>query len=73
MPIESAARTTRPRPRNTAATTTGHAAHGPTEDQIRRRAYEIYQARGNRPGSPEADWRQAEQELRSRQTLLGKS
>lgn len=44
----------------------------PTEEQIRRRAYELYVARGAQPGSAEADWRQAEQELRARMTLFGK-
>jgi hypothetical protein len=40
--------------------------HGyrPTEDQIRRRAYEIYLARGSRPGSELQDWLTAEAELR---------
>ena len=46
---------------------------GPTEDQIRQRAYEIYVARGAVAGCPDADWRQAEQELRGRFTLLGRS
>jgi hypothetical protein len=45
----------------------------PTYDQIRRRAYELYVARKGAPGNPDADWRQAEQELRGRLTLLGKS
>lgn len=44
----------------------------PTEEQIRRRAYELFLARGAQPGSAEADWRQAEQELRARATLFGK-
>lgn len=34
------------------------------EDQIRDRAYEIYRA-GRNPSNPDADWLQAEQELRS--------
>ncbi len=46
-------------------------AEGPTVEQIRLRAYEIYVARGAMPGDPEADWRQAEQELHGRMTLLG--
>ncbi len=45
----------------------------PTEDQIRRRAYEIFVARGCRVGSPESDWRQAELELRARIALLGEA
>ena len=36
-----------------------------THEQIRARAYEIYMARGGRPGSPEQDWAQAETELRN--------
>lgn len=35
-----------------------------THEQIARRAYEIFQARGGQPGSPEQDWQQAERELR---------
>jgi hypothetical protein len=34
-------------------------------DQIRRRAYEIYQARGDSPGTAEGDWLQAERELKN--------
>ncbi len=45
---------------------------GPTEEQIRRRAYEIYLSRGETPGNPEWDWQQAELELRARLALLGK-
>jgi len=37
---------------------------GPTLEQIRRRAYEIFLARRGAPGNPEADWLQAERELR---------
>lgn len=43
----------------------------PTEEQIRRRAYEIYASRGPLGGSdPDSDWRQAEEELRARLALL---
>lgn len=35
----------------------------PTLEQIRRRAYEIYLRRDGQPGDPQADWRQAEQEV----------
>ena len=34
------------------------------ESQIRTRAYEIYLARGDQPGSPEEDWLRAEAEIR---------
>ena len=33
-------------------------------DAVRIRAYEIYLARGDRPGSAEEDWLQAERELK---------
>jgi hypothetical protein len=45
---------------------------GPTETQIRHRAYEIYLSRNGAPGNPEWDWQQAELELRARIALLGK-
>ena len=34
-----------------------------TEDQIRLRAYQIFEARGGAPGSAEDDWAQARREL----------
>jgi hypothetical protein len=36
------------------------------EDEIRRRAYELYQQRGNRTGSEADDWFAAESEIRQR-------
>jgi hypothetical protein len=36
-----------------------------THEQIARRAYELYLARGNRPGDALGDWLAAERELRS--------
>jgi hypothetical protein len=39
---------------------------GPTESEIRQRAYEIYRSRGDTPGNAELDWLQAETELRAR-------
>ncbi|WP_224372808.1 DUF2934 domain-containing protein [Hyalangium versicolor] len=36
---------------------------GPAHEQIARRAYEIFLARGGQPGNPEHDWHQAEREL----------
>jgi hypothetical protein len=48
----------------TSANTTAPARTGPTHEQIARRAYEIFQARGGQPGNPEQDWHQAERELR---------
>lgn len=39
---------------------------GPTIEEIRARAHEIFLARGNRPGDAMSDWLQAERELRAR-------
>lgn len=39
-------------------------SHTPAEEEIRQRAYEIYQARGGAPGRELEDWLQAERELR---------
>lgn len=35
----------------------------PTEEQIRQRAFDIYQRRAGGPGDAHADWTQAEREL----------
>jgi hypothetical protein len=40
------------------------ASAAPTQEQISRRAYEIFQARGGTHGSSDADWHQAERELK---------
>ncbi|MBK9119150.1 MAG: DUF2934 domain-containing protein [Phycisphaerales bacterium] len=45
---------------------------GPTEEEIRERAYQIFISRGGTPGNPEWDWQQAELELRARFALLGR-
>lgn len=37
---------------------------GPTHEQIARRAYEIFLARGGQHGGSEQDWHQAERELK---------
>ena len=39
----------------------------PSEEQIRQRAYEIFIERGGDLGNEQADWEQAERELRARQ------
>ncbi len=39
------------------------------ESDIRRRAYEIYLARGAGPGTPESDWQQAELEFSGRDQI----
>ncbi|MBV9643081.1 MAG: DUF2934 domain-containing protein, partial [Verrucomicrobia bacterium] len=38
-------------------------ATAPTQEQIARRAYEIYLARGESPGDAQRDWLEAEKEL----------
>ena len=41
----------------------------PTEQQIRARAFEIYQRRKGRPGDAHSDWLQAERELTDEYSL----
>ncbi|PYR42493.1 MAG: hypothetical protein DMF93_05710 [Acidobacteria bacterium] len=36
----------------------------PTPDDVARRAYELYEARGSEPGAELEDWLRAERELR---------
>ncbi|MFY9562202.1 MAG: DUF2934 domain-containing protein [Terriglobales bacterium] len=43
------------------------------EDEIRRRAYEIYLQRGGTPGNESEDWLVAEQEVRARQVHAGQA
>lgn len=50
-----------PKPRKTKA-----AAAEPSVDDIRRRAYELYQRRGGHHGEHFDDWLEAEKELRSK-------
>jgi len=70
MPMVSSLRAaTRPRHRTAARVAI---PGGPTEEQIRQRAYEIYVARGATPGNAQWDWQQAELELRARIALLGR-
>ena len=69
--LTTAAQKPRPKKRAVSAARVPMAIE-PTPDQIRARAYEIYRARGGAPGSPDADWRQAELELRARIALLGR-
>jgi len=38
----------------------------PSEEQVRRRAYEIYESQGRPEGRQEEHWRQAEAEIRGR-------
>jgi hypothetical protein len=39
---------------------------GPSQDIIKERAYELYEARGREPGQDEQDWLRAEQDLLKR-------
>ena len=41
--------------------------HAPSQDDIARRAYDLYQARGAEQGRDMEDWLRAERELRERQ------
>jgi hypothetical protein len=52
--------------RSASAPGTGASGHeaGPNTDQIARRAYEIFLARGGQHGRDADDWLQAERELR---------
>ena len=43
------------------------------DDEIRRRAYEIYLERGSTPGSESEDWLVAEREVRARAATAGHS
>lgn len=45
-------------------------AREPSQDEIRRRAHEIYLSRGGQPGDPLADWLQAEADLRRERGLV---
>jgi hypothetical protein len=45
----------------------------PTRAEITERAYELYRQRGMTPGNPEADWLQAERELREELAQLPRS
>lgn len=46
------------------------ADHDPTDDEIRRRAYDIYTSRNGAPGSAEMDWLRAEVELRAQRARV---
>ena len=50
------------RPQNTLSVAPAPRSN-PTHEQIARRAYEIFLARGGTHGNPEHDWFQAEREL----------
>jgi len=50
-----------------ASGTAAPVSHGPviSHEKTRQRAYEIYRNRGYAPGSPDADWREAERQLKA--------
>ncbi len=58
LTVETRPRSTMPRVRGALASKATV-----TVDQIRARAYEIYESRRGGPGDPVADWAQAEREL----------
>lgn len=60
---------TAPMPPRVEAQVTKATLHIPTQDEIARRAYEIFKSRNGRPGDPVADWLQAERELSLSRTL----
>jgi hypothetical protein len=66
----TAEKKTTSRTRKTAAPSNGADGHTiemrVSEEQIRQRAYELYERRGRTHGNHEADWFAAEAELRSR-------
>ncbi|RKH49825.1 DUF2934 domain-containing protein [Corallococcus llansteffanensis] len=70
MPQSPAPKSTPERPQDptaqpaASANATRSPSPAPTNEQIARRAFEIYQARGGTHGSSEQDWFQAERELK---------
>lgn len=42
----------------------------PHQDEVARRAYELYEARGAEPGHELQDWLEAEQEVNSHRQLI---
>ena len=53
----------------TTTTTTTTTAAGPSRDEIAKRAFELFLARGRQHGHAEADWLNAERELRERYSV----
>lgn len=52
---------------------TGTTIHSGVEDEIRRRAYELYEERGRREGFHDEDWNRAETEILSKHQKKEKS
>jgi hypothetical protein len=44
--------------------------NNPNQDEVARRAYELYQARGGEPGHELEDWLNAEQEVNNESHLI---
>jgi len=51
---------------NTASPSNGHGDAVELQDEIRRRAYELYQERGCEPGHEVEDWFEAERQVMAR-------
>ena len=66
VPQASFAGESTPKPAAAPALTSNLHVVPPTEEQVRRRAYEIYEAQGRPEGRHEEHWRQAEKEVRGR-------
>ncbi len=60
-----AAATTTAKPGPARASSPAPVKAAPTREQIAKRAYEIYLARGQSPGHENEDWAQAERELKT--------
>jgi hypothetical protein len=64
---------TDPPPASSASQAEEAVAEGYTEDDVRRRAYELYLERNGEDGSADLDWYAAEQEYRTRNGLARES
>jgi Protein of unknown function (DUF2934) len=53
-----------PMPESSTRNAAAPRGNGPTQEQIARRAYELFLARGGQHGHHEEDWNQAERELK---------
>jgi hypothetical protein len=65
------ARTSQPTTLQAVSGVRGNGGSMALEDEIRRRAYEIYLQRGNAPGSQHDDWLAAEREVRAQAVAAG--
>lgn len=60
-------------PINIAATAVGSETKANLDEEIRRRAYELYLQRNGQAGDPNRDWFIAEREVRARRAAAGHS